>query len=48
MHKIFKEVAAIYLKDGAEKVHNKEYHAALVDLDKALNLDDSLIEAIFL
>lgn len=47
MHEIFKEVAALYLKDGAEKVHNKEYQSALIDLDKALNLDASLIEAIF-
>lgn len=47
MHEIFKEVAAIYLKDGEEKVHNKDYQAALIDLDKALNLDGNLIQAIF-
>jgi tetratricopeptide (TPR) repeat protein len=47
MHEIFKEVAAIYLKDGAEKVHNKEYKAAIIDLDKALNLNSSLNEAYF-
>lgn len=47
MHEIFKEVAAIYLKDGMEKIRNKDWEGALVDLDKALNLDNSLIEAIF-
>lgn len=47
MHEIFKEVAVIYFKDGEGKVHNKEYLAALIDLNKALNLDSNLIEAIF-
>src|ERR1035437_3650036 len=47
MHEIFKEVAAIYLKDGIEKIKIKDWQGALIDLNKALNLDSSLIEAQF-
>jgi len=47
MHEIFKEVAAIYLKDGIEKIKIKDWQGALYDLDKALNLDSNLIEAQF-
>lgn len=47
MHEIFKQVAAIYLKDAIAKVHNKEYQSALIDLDKALNLDNTLHEVYF-
>lgn len=45
MHEIFKEVAAIYLKDGIEKIQGKDWQGALIDLDKALILDSSLLEA---
>lgn len=47
MHEIFKEVAAIYLNDGIEKIKIKDWQGALIDLDKVLNLDNSLLEAIF-
>ena len=47
MHEIFKEVAAIYLKDGIEKIKYKDWEGALIDLDKALNLDSTLLEAQF-
>lgn len=47
MHEIFKEVAVIYSNDGIEKIKIKDWEGALIDLDKALNLDSNLLEAIF-